>query len=199
MPNQVLDLNPVDYMIPGAVGEPGKRVFYLQARKGRRLITVVCEKEHVAALALATERLLLALAGAEAGADAAAEPDPTTMSMSLEYPLEPLFRVGQINLGYDEISKRVVIIALETLEEPADRRAASDMRPGEDAAPEASGAEGDESTPSMVRFWVTPAQMRAFSIRGQELVAAGRPTCAMCGQPIDPEGHFCPRRNGHRK
>ena len=54
-------------------------------------------------------------------------------------------------------------------------------------------------SPSMVRFWVTPAQIRAFGIRGQELVAAGRPTCAMCGQPIDPEGHFCPRRNGHKK
>ena len=172
MPNQVLDLNPVDYMIPGAVGEPGKRVFYLQARKGRRLITVVCEKEHVAALTVAAERLLLALAGGEA--DAAPEPDPATMSVALEYPLEPLFRVGQINLGYDEIAKRVVIIAVESLEE------------------------GDESTPSMVRFWVTPAQIRAFGIRGQELVAAGRPTCAMCGQPIDPEGHFCPRRNGHR-
>jgi len=180
MPNQVLDLNPVDYIVPGAVGEPGKRVFYLQARRGHRLITVVCEKEHVAALSVAAERLLLALTGVDAGA--VPEPDLVTMSMALEYPLEPLFRVGQINLGYDDISKRVVIIAYEALEEPAD----------------ASGTRGDESTPSAVRFWVTPAQMRAFGIRGQEVVAAGRPACAMCGQPIDPEGHFCPRRNGHR-
>jgi len=182
MPNQLFDLNPVDYIIPGAVGEPGKRIFYLQARKGHRLLTVVCEKEHVAALSVATERLLLALTGVDADADAVRELDPATMSMALEYSLEPLFRVGQINLGFDEASKRVVIIVLELLEAPAD----------------ASGTRGDESTPSTVRFWVTPAQMRAFSIRGQELVAAGRPTCAMCGQPIDPEGHFCPRRNGHR-
>ena len=174
MPNQAIDLNPVDYIVPGAVGEPGKRVFYLQARKGHRLITVVCEKEHVVALSLATQRLLLALVDADAGAGAVAEPDPTTMSMDLEYPLEPLFRVGRMNLGYDEISKRLVIIAYESLEE------------------------GDESTPSVVRLWVTPAQMRAFSIRGQQVVAAGRQTCAMCGQPIDPAGHFCPRRNGHR-
>ncbi len=181
MPNQVLDLNPVDYIVPGAVGEPGKRVFYLQARKGHRLATVICEKEHVAALAVATERLLLALAGEDA--DAAAEPDLATMSMALEVPLEPLFRVGQINLIYDEISKRVVIIAYESLAAPAD----------------ASGTRDDESTPSVIRFWVTPAQMRAFNIRGQKVIAAGRPECAMCGQPIDPEGHFCPRRNGHRK
>ena len=172
MPNQMFDLNPVDYVVPGAVGEPGKRVFYLQARKGHRLITVVCEKEHVAALVVAAERLLLALAGEEA--DTVAEPDPVTLAMALEVPLEPLFRVGQINLGYDEISKQVVIIAYESL------------------------PEGDESTPSAVRLWTTPAQMRAFAIRGQEVVAAGRPACAMCGQPVDPEGHFCPRRNGHK-
>ncbi len=172
MPNQMFDLNPVDYVVPGAVGEPGKRVFYLQARKGHRLITVVCEKEHVAALVVAAERLLLALAGEEA--DTVAEPDPVTLAMALEVPLEPFFRVGQINLGYDEISKQVVIIAYESL------------------------PEGDESTPSAVRLWTTPAQMRAFAIRGQEVVAAGRPTCAMCGQPVDPEGHFCPRRNGHK-
>ena len=182
MPNQVLDLNPVDYLIPGAVGEPGKRVFYLQARRGHRLITVVCEKEHVVALALAAQRMLLALVDADSDAGAVAEPDPATMSVGLEYPLEPVFRVGRMNLGYDEISKRVAIIAYESLEAPA----------------ETSGTGGDESTPSVVRFWVTLAQMRAFSIRGQEVVAAGRQTCAMCGQPIDPEGHFCPRRNGHR-
>jgi len=180
MPNQVFELNPVDYLVPGAEGEPGKRTFYLQARKGHRLITLVCEKEHVAALAVAAERLLLALAGGDA--DAVVEPDATAMSMALEYPLEPLFRVGQINLGYDQVKKRVVIIAYESLEAPEDE----------------SGTEGSEPTPSAVHLWVTPAQMRAFGLRGHELVAAGRPICAMCGQPIDPEGHFCPRRNGHR-
>lgn len=172
MPNQVYDLNPVDRILPAAVGEPGKRVFYLQARKGRRLITMVCEKEHVAALAIAAERLLLALAGGNAEAVAAPDPADTAL-LAVEYPLNPLFRVGQLNLGYDEASQRLVIIAQELLEED------------------------DESTPSVVRLWATPAQMRAFSMRGQELVAAGRPTCAMCGQPMEPEGHYCIRRNGH--
>ena len=52
-----------------------------------------------------------------------------------------------------------------------------------------------------VRFHILP---RVRFIRhtppevSKEVVAAGRPTCAMCGEPIDPEGHFCPRRNGHR-
>ena len=173
MPDQVFDLNPVDRFTTDAIGEPGKRVFYLQGRRGQRLVTLVCEKEHVAALSVAVEHLLLALVDGDA--DAVVEPDPIiTVGMDLEVPLEPAFRVGRVNLGYDQVSERLVVIAYELLEE------------------------GDEATPSVARFWATQAQMRAFSIHGQEVVAAGRPRCAMCGEPIDPEGHFCPRKNGHR-
>jgi uncharacterized repeat protein (TIGR03847 family) len=173
MPFQVFDLNPVDRITADAIGQPGQRVFYLQARKGRRLVTLICEKEHVRGLAVAIEQLLLSLV--EGDADVVAEPDPIVLEgMDLEVPLEPVFRVGQVNLGYDEASERLVVIAYEALEE------------------------GDDATPSVARFWATPAQMRAFSIHGQEVVARGRPICAMCGQPMDPEGHFCPRRNGHR-
>jgi uncharacterized repeat protein (TIGR03847 family) len=172
MPYQVFDLNPVDRITADAIGEPGQRVFYLQARKGGRLVTLICEKEHVAALAIAIEELLVSLVDDEADA---AEPDPVIHEgMELEVPLDPAFRVAQVNLGYDQVSSRLVVIAYELLDED------------------------DDSRPSVARFWATPAQMRAFSIHGQEVVAAGRPSCAMCGEPIDPEGHFCPRKNGHR-
>lgn len=173
MPYEVIDLNPVDRITTDAVGEPGNRVFYLQARKGKRLVTVVCEKEHVSALAVAAEQVLLSLAGGDA--DAVVEPDPAIDGgMGLEVPLTPVFRAGQVNLGYDQSSQRLVVIAYELLEE------------------------GDDAEPSVVRFWASLGQMRAFSIHGQQVVAAGRPRCAMCGEPIDPEGHFCPRKNGHR-
>jgi uncharacterized repeat protein (TIGR03847 family) len=173
MPHEVFDLNPVDRITTDAIGEPGQRVFYLQARKSNRLVTVICEKEHVAALAMATDQVLLSLAGDDA--DAVVEPDPAIKGgMELEYPLEPVFRAGQVNLGYDQASERLVVIAYELLDED------------------------DEDDPSVARFWATLAQMRAFSIHGQEIVAAGRPKCAMCGEPIDPAGHFCLRKNGHR-
>ena len=174
MPYQVFDLNPVDRITTDAVGEPGRRVFYLQGRKGLELVTLICEKEHVAALALAIEQFLLAQADEDA--DAVVEPDPVIVDgMNLELPLEPLFRVGQVNLGFDQESEHLVVIAYELL-----------------------GEDDDDAMPSIARFWATPAQMRAFSIHGQEVVAAGRPTCSMCGEPIDPEGHFCPRKNGDR-
>ncbi len=174
MPYQVYDLNPVDRITTDAIGEPGNRVFYLQARKGLRLVTLICEKEHIAALAVAIDHLLLSLA--DGNADAVVEPDPAIEGgMDLEYPLEPAFRTGRVNLGYDRVSGRLVIVAYELLDE-----------------------EEDDDDSSVARFWATPAQMRAFSIHGQEVVAAGRPICAMCGEPIDPEGHFCPRKNGYR-
>ena len=174
MPHAVYDLNPVDRITAGAVGEPGNRVFYIQARKGRRLVTLICEKQQLAVLTYAIDQLLLRLAGDDA--EAVADPDPALEGkMELELPLTPAFRAGQLSLGYDDLTGRVVIVAEELVEE------------------------GQEAKPSIGRFWATPAQVRAFSIRGQEVVAAGRPRCAMCGEPIDPAGHFCPRRNGDRK
>jgi uncharacterized repeat protein (TIGR03847 family) len=173
MPYQVYDLNPVNRITTDAIGQPGSRVFYLQARKGHQLVTIICEKEHVAALATAIDRVLLSLAGDDV--DSVVDPDPIiNEGMELEHPLEPVFRAGRVDMGYDQVSELLVIIAYELM------------------------AEDDESPASVARFWATKAQMRAFSIRGQEVVAAGRPNCAMCGEPIDPEGHFCPRKNGNR-
>lgn len=173
-PRRIYDLNPVDRITTDAVGEPGKRVFYVQARKGRRLVSVLVEKEHVALVAHLTEQFLLALA--ESDPDAVVEPDAAALAdMSLEVPLVPVFRAGQVGLGYDQVSRRLVLVAHEQVEE------------------------GEERRPAVARFWATPSQMRAFSLQGRQVVEAGRARCAMCGEPINPEGHFCPRKNGDRK
>src|SRR4028119_298351 len=52
------DFDPVDRITTGALGEPGQRTFYLQARSGRQLLSLVVEKEQVRALAEAVEQLL---------------------------------------------------------------------------------------------------------------------------------------------
>ena len=173
MPNEIFDLNPVTHITAGAVGEPGNRTFYIQARQGDQLVTLLCEKQQVAALAIGVEQLLEQLA----------EKDPKLaqtidmvleVDMELEEPLDPAFRVGQMGLGYDEERNLLVLVAQELLPE------------GQDA-----------STASSARFWGTAEQMRTMAHHAQAVVASGRPTCPLCGAPIDPEGHFCPRRNGH--
>ncbi len=175
MPNEVFDLNPISHITAGAVGEPGQRVFYIQARQGSKLVTLVCEKQQVAALALGVEQLLEQLA--EKDPDRLGPVDQIIeMDMSLEEPLEPAFRVGQMGLGFDEDRNLLVLVAQELLPEDA-----------------------DPATASTARFWGTAVQMRTMAKHAQEVVAAGRPLCPLCGAPMDAEGHFCPRKNGHSR
>ncbi|HEY3208431.1 MAG TPA: DUF3090 family protein [Actinomycetota bacterium] len=53
--------------------------------------------------------------------------------------------------------------------------------------------------PARIRFWATREQMLSLARHGALVCAAGRPLCQLCRNPIDPEGHQCPRLNGHRK
>jgi uncharacterized repeat protein (TIGR03847 family) len=51
--------------------------------------------------------------------------------------------------------------------------------------------------PASVSFWITMAQAEVLSAEALRICAAGRPRCFLCGLPINPEGHVCPRSNGH--
>ena len=157
------DLEQPDHFTAGAVGPPGQRVFYLQAREGRTLVTLKSEKEQVRALGEYLSTLL------ERVPDAG---DPRPTSLALLEPVQEAWAVGTIGVGYDEAGRRVVVVLTGVVEE-----------------------EGDEA-PS-ARFALTRAQAAAFVNRAQELMRGGRPICPMCSGPIDPDGHACPRSNGH--
>lgn len=160
----------VQRITAGAIGAPGQRVFYIQARRGERLISLLAEKEQVSALAEAIARLLDSLA--EKNPRLATSDDMFITDMSLEEPLEAEFRVGQMGLGYDPDRDMVVLLV--------------------------QGMNEDEDVePLTARFSATRMQMRALSTHASQVVAAGRPICGNCGRPIDPSGHFCPQRNGH--
>lgn len=164
------DLDAVQRITAGAVGPKGQRTFYVQARRGSRLITLIAEKEQVRALADAVARLLDGLA--EKNPRLATSDDMLVTDMSLEEPLEPEFRVAQMGLGYDA-ERDLVVLLIQGV------------------------AEDDESEPLTARFSANRPQMRALSSHAAQVVAAGRPICGNCGRPIDPTGHFCPQRNGH--
>lgn len=92
----------------------------------------------------------------------------------LEPPVEPDWRAGQMGIGMDQERGMLVLVAQEAAEDE----------------------EADPATLDTVRAWTRPAQMHAFALRGLELCNAGRPLCPLCGLPMDPEGHHCPRKNG---
>ena len=162
-----------DHFTAGAVGPPGQRVFYLQAREADTLVTLKCEKEQVAALAEYLGGLLARLPGHAAAAGDKPE---------LLEPLEVAWPVGSLGVGYDGDRDRIVVIANERIED-------------EDTEEEEKSGGGPE--PASARFAITRAQAATFIERARGLQRAGRPTCPMCGEPRDPAGHTCPRSNGH--
>lgn len=169
MPEFRYDFDPVDRVTTGAVGAPGQRTFYLQARRGRELISLVVEKVEVSALAEAIEQLLEQLSERNPLLSTSEDALGFT-SMGLEEPLEETFRVARLGLGYDDDRDLLVIIAQSVGEEESDR--------------------------DIARLTMTREQARALALVGAEVVTKGRPRCPQCGEPMEPSGHFCLKRNG---
>jgi uncharacterized repeat protein (TIGR03847 family) len=165
----------VDRITTDAVGEPGHRTFYLQARTGERLVTVIVEKQQVELLAASILEILEQV-GEETGVG------PGEEEMELEGPLEPEWRVGRLAIGYAE-DRDLIMLEVEELVPEAE----------EDEAVE----EADAPEPATIRMWATREQMLALSRHGAVVAARGRPRCRFCDNPIDPEGHTCPAMNGH--
>ena len=168
------EINPVSHLTTGVIGPPGKRVFYIQGRSDEKTITLIVEKQQVQSLAVGLEQFLSELQERFPELPTAASNFVET-EMELEQPVDPIFRVGHMGLGYDEDSDMLVLVAREL------------QAPDED--PELASA---------VRFWCTRSQMRRMCLWGLELANRGRPICGNCGEPIDADGHFCPKRNGHK-
>lgn len=168
------ELDPVTRITAGAVGEPGERTFFLQARQGDRLVTLLCEKQQIDALAVTLERLLDAMPETEDEGPPVADED-----LDLEEPVIPEWRIGPMGIELEEERDMIVLVVQEAVEE--------DPEGGE--PPE--GASG--------RFVATRAQMRALAEHAASVVAAGRPRCRLCGTPLEAAGtHICPALNGHR-
>jgi uncharacterized repeat protein (TIGR03847 family) len=167
----MIEFDPADRLTAGAVGEPGERVFFVQADRGVERVTLLAEKEQIAILAQALMQLVDSLA--EGVDPEGAEPDP--VELELVEPLEPEWRAGEMSIQFDEITGRIAITI-------------SEMQ-GEDEVEE----------PETARFTVSRAQARAMAGRALDVVAAGRPRCQFCGNPVEPDGeHMCPAMNGHR-
>jgi uncharacterized repeat protein (TIGR03847 family) len=158
------ELPSAERLVVGTIGEPGQRVFYLQAREGPQLVTLKLEKIHVAEL---SNRLLELIEDWPELDTSAIEPG------ELEAPIEPDFVVGSLALGFHDDGERVVIVAEELVPDDESENA------------------------SVARIVVTRAQIAALARHGAELVTAGRAPCPLCGYPLDPRVHVCPRSNGH--
>jgi uncharacterized repeat protein (TIGR03847 family) len=181
-----VDLERVDRNTAGAVGEPGERTFFLQAREGERTVTILVEKEQVELLGTSILEIL-ATVGRETAEG------PPSDELGLEPPLEPLWRAGRLSIGYAE-ERDLMLLEIEELIEQDEQEEEADDEPEGESPPEDEGPE-----PGRVRLWATREQMLALARHGASVAERGRPKCRYCGNPIDPQGHMCPAMNGHRE
>ena len=188
-----LELDEIDALAAGAVGEPGEREFFIQARTESTQLTVLVEKEQVAMLAAEAVTFLDRIA-----ADFPEE-DEEAPKQDLREPTVPLFRARLIGLGFDPERERVLIElrerANEEEEEEGERPAGERASAGGVTPPAASEPMEMEEEGYVARIYATRSQVRAMAARGAAAVAAGRPPCPLCDMPMDPAGHRCPRWN----
>lgn len=175
MPRIEIELNPVNRVTADAIGPPGKRVFYLQANTDVETVTMIAEKFQVQSLSVGVEQFLAEIAERFPDLSQASSAFDESY-MKISPPVDPVFRLADIGLGYNAEEDMVILVVHEALPEDSDEE------------------------PGIVRLWCTRSQLRALGHWGVEVASQGRPICPQCGQPEEPEGHFCVKKNGgHRR
>jgi len=195
MTHQVHAFEPPERFVAGTVGPPGERTFFLQARGGGRLVSVALEKVQVSLLAEKLEELL-AEAQRRFGVDIPDAPVGQSDNDPLESPVDEEFRVGTLGLAFDVDTTTVVIEAIAVGEGESETGLDESARAEE---PATEPAEETDLGLDRLRVRLTPVAARRFIDRARRVVAAGRPPCPLCGQPLDAGGHLCPRHNGYHR
>jgi uncharacterized repeat protein (TIGR03847 family) len=182
MSGQIHLFDPAERFVAGTVGVPGERTFFLQARKGSRLLSVSLEKAQVAALADRVQQILREVRNSE----------PLTLferveqdDQPLESPIDEEFRVGVIGIAYLSDRKMIEIDlqAIADSQNPEDEELLMELSESQD----------------ILRVLIPLGYAESFAKRAVAVVGAGRAPCPFCGGPIDPGGHLCPRSNGYRR
>jgi uncharacterized repeat protein (TIGR03847 family) len=167
MANPIIELDPVTHITAGAVGQPGHRTFFFQAERRSERVDLICEKEQVQALTDAIDEMAQNLEQ-EFGLTRHTDLAVDDAAMALKEPLDPLFRVGAMGLGYDANRDRILLVAQELL------------------------PEDEQRDPRETRFFATRAQMQVLSEYAKEVIGRGRPP-----EQVALEAGAHARRNGH--
>jgi uncharacterized repeat protein (TIGR03847 family) len=179
MPTRVHEFAWPDRVVVGTIGPPGARTFYLQVRAGTQIVSIALEKQQSALLAEKIDEILDQLMAVEGNPFSV--PTSTPIELVDNDQLEAVqeqFRTGSMSLGWDPTTAQVVIEAYAITDVDAD---------DDDESPD----EGEANAAEMLLVRMPVGTARAFAKRTREIVGAGRPTCPLCGYPIDADGHIC--------
>ncbi len=200
MARRIFVFDAPDRFVCGTVGPPGRRVFFIQAVEGERVASVKLEKVQVAVLAQRFGQILLELQrrgtideaveiGVEIGVDIGVDDPPGDDDLPLSEPLRDEFTVETLTIAWDGEQSAIVVEA---------RSENPDADEDEDEVEEEEELDDDDPAgPDVLRVRLSAEMALGFVRRSSRILSAGRPPCPFCGQPLNPEGHLCPRRNGY--
>lgn len=162
------EFGPLSHISAEAIGQPGQRRFRLRAvSMDGGSASLWLEKEQLTALGEAIENVL------KQEAYQYRRHPLDDFEPDAVFPLSAAFdfQLVQLSMGVNQETQRMVLI----------------------------GADGVPDEPDTTSVTMEFDYRRGYELRGQiaDVVAAGRPPCPLCGAPLDPEGHVCPRSNGH--
>lgn len=176
------DLGLVDSITPEAVGTPGQRTFKITATSGRGQAIVWMEKEQLFQIGISIKQFTSTRPSAR-------NPAPFITGPAARGPVQIEFKAGDMSLRHDAASDVFTLLVSNVSEDD------------EDAGQGAEAGRGEEEKAKAVEVLAsfTRAVAEKLADRSLEVVAAGRRPCPLCGGPMDPGGHFCVRKNGHRE
>jgi uncharacterized repeat protein (TIGR03847 family) len=156
-----------------AIGEPGQRVFFLQAKDDDQALSFILEKVQVESLSVAIARLLAEVSKQQTIVD---EKDFAfeEESMHIQPPVDPLFRIGEMGMAFEDEDQKIVLVLQEV--------------PFGDVTAENA---------QKIALRCNPQQLAALSTWAMALVNRGRPICPYCNEPMEKD-HLCPKKNGHK-
>lgn len=174
MPESDIEIKPANWLSCVAIGKPGERTFFIQARDRDREVSLLVEKIQLQSLVLGIDEFLEDIDEKYEGLEAA-ESDYDPGEMRVDSPVDPLYRVGEFGLAYADDEDLAIILFREILTTQENQ---DDLR--------------------VVRVWATRSQLVIFADWAKSIINSGRLTCPQCGEPMDPDGHLCPKKNGHK-
>jgi uncharacterized repeat protein (TIGR03847 family) len=158
-----------NHLVIGTIGLPGEREFFLQVGNGENVSSFALEKSQAEGLARKSIQLLQ---------DLNLKKQVDNHRFQLITPLESEFQIGVITITWRPESERFHI-EVEGIED--------------------AGENGFARESQGLEIIVSPDLLTAFSSHTLEVVAAGRQPCIFCGNPVNSDGHLCPRSNGYRR
>jgi uncharacterized repeat protein (TIGR03847 family) len=173
------DVYPVSRITAAPVGDPRQRYFILQAHIGDEPVSWVIERDQARAL---SRQIPVLLTGIRSEFPELADPlVAAEPNLTLTEPWQPLFRVGSLGIGYDRLHDLVVftLVDADTLEAMED--------------PQTEETDDPEQL-----VYTTRGQALLLAQQTERVVAAGRPYCPHCDEPIFDFGHFCPSSNARK-